>query len=161
MVRRGSTLRVRQRALQKPRKSGLPIGRICRRFTLRWVWSSVWSLQVEADLRLRSEWSHEREDIKSAHHRPSAGWAARGRTFDPGRASRRPAETSFDLEGENRASYSGELDSTTLILPSSQRLVSGAVPAPRMCSLSSKASRKSAWVEYLGEHPEPAIDRVQ
>src|SRR3954447_22907722 len=48
MVRRGSTVRVRQRALQKPRITGLSVSpRTCTISSVRWVWSPLWSLQVE------------------------------------------------------------------------------------------------------------------
>src|SRR5919106_695778 len=48
MVRRGSTVRVRQRALQSPCKS-LPFlrGSTCRVANVRQVWSRLWSLQVQ------------------------------------------------------------------------------------------------------------------
>jgi hypothetical protein len=83
MVRRGSTVRVRQRALQKPRTQGAFLfGSTCRSPGVGQVWGPLWSLQVE-ELRLK---------------------------------------------GPVR---------------------------PRWSTV------KSAWVEYLGEHPEPAIDRVQ
>jgi hypothetical protein len=47
MVRRGSTVRVRQRALQKPRTRGFLFGSICRFSNVGQVWSPLWSLQVE------------------------------------------------------------------------------------------------------------------
>jgi hypothetical protein len=47
MVRRGSTVRVRQRALQKRRKSALSRSRsTCSNANVRWVWSRVWSFQI-------------------------------------------------------------------------------------------------------------------
>ena len=46
MVRRRSTVRVRQRALQKPRKTGLLFAGTCTISSVRWVWSPLWSLQV-------------------------------------------------------------------------------------------------------------------
>src|SRR5437660_11482417 len=48
MVRRGSPVRVRKRALQKPRVAGLfCVGSICRSSNVGQVWSPLWSLQVE------------------------------------------------------------------------------------------------------------------
>ncbi len=48
MVRRGSTVRVRQRALQNPRTTGAScFGSICRSSNVGQVWSPLWSLQVE------------------------------------------------------------------------------------------------------------------
>src|SRR5262249_27571044 len=47
MVRRGSTVRVRQRALQKPRTWAFHFGSICRLSNVEQVWSPLWSLQVE------------------------------------------------------------------------------------------------------------------
>jgi hypothetical protein len=48
MVRRGSTVRVRQRALQNPSRSALlRSARLAQSRTLRWVWSRQWSFRVE------------------------------------------------------------------------------------------------------------------
>src|SRR5438552_6971638 len=57
MVRRGSTVRVRQRALQKPRKTGLLLSCTCSISSVRWVWSPLWSLQIE-NLVLKCAWPH-------------------------------------------------------------------------------------------------------
>src|SRR6266516_4555507 len=43
----GSTVRVRQRALQNPRSRGFCFGSTCRFANLGQVWSPLWSLQVE------------------------------------------------------------------------------------------------------------------
>src|SRR5438034_1716391 len=47
MVRRGSTVRVRQRALQKPRITGLSFRVDLQVLERGQVWSPLWSLQVE------------------------------------------------------------------------------------------------------------------
>jgi hypothetical protein len=46
MVRRGSTVRVRQRALQKPRKRGFLIQIDLRLIARAVVWSTLWSSQT-------------------------------------------------------------------------------------------------------------------
>jgi hypothetical protein len=47
MVRRGSPVRVRKRALQKRRISALFRSEVtCRRSSVQWVWSRLWSFQI-------------------------------------------------------------------------------------------------------------------
>ena len=46
MVRRGSTVRVRQRALQKPRNRAFCLARTCTSSSAQLVWSPSWSLRV-------------------------------------------------------------------------------------------------------------------
>jgi hypothetical protein len=50
MVRRGSTVRVRQRALQNPRSRGFFVRTTCCSSHVRWVWSRLWSFRVDDPL---------------------------------------------------------------------------------------------------------------
>src|SRR5436305_2924186 len=48
MVRRGSTVRVRQRALQKVQHvAAFAFSPTCRVRSVRWVWSRLWSFRVQ------------------------------------------------------------------------------------------------------------------
>jgi hypothetical protein len=82
MVRRGSAVRVRQRALQKPRKSRLfSVGATCRSSSVRWVWSRLWSFQVHEPHVITTESA----GIRSSRRRG----ASLGRRSSPaGRAAR-------------------------------------------------------------------------
>jgi len=50
MVRRGSTVRVRQRALQNPRSRGFTFRTTCSSSHVGWVWSRLWSSRVRTKL---------------------------------------------------------------------------------------------------------------
>ena len=53
MVRRGSTVRVRQRALQSASIGAFCFARTCTISSVRWVWSPLWSPQVQSANRPR------------------------------------------------------------------------------------------------------------
>ena len=48
MVRRGSTVRVRQRACKIPAHGDFPFRTTCSSSHVRWVWSRLWSFRVES-----------------------------------------------------------------------------------------------------------------
>ena len=63
MVRRGSAVRVRQRALQKRRKRRFRFGSTCRIASVRWVWSPLYgALRFRARSKPRNEHIRPKKD---------------------------------------------------------------------------------------------------
>ena len=73
----GSTVRVRPRALQKRCKRAFLFRTACRCSRLRWVWSHLWSLQVEEAPSLDAKTASSDRHADRSHGRPghAACWS--------------------------------------------------------------------------------------